>query len=272
MKWRLAVLSMSAMLALIGCGDDKPPPTKASAEPAKTAEAPPPPASASAQASAAPAESASAAPAESAAAEAPSGSAAPEGSGSAEAHGGKKKGGKKKGDGDDDGDGKKDKSDKVIKLKHAKMEFNHPGNGWMEVKKGAWTLFRPNDKSATLAFVEFDKPGESTQRIGQIADNLDLSDVKWKGDQKKVKVGPDKLDGMHAEGTCKQNKKDCEVEYYTVAGEVLIVFAQDIDAKKANKWEKMADKSVDTLRKDDGKDDDDKKGGGGKKGGGKKKK
>ncbi len=143
-----------------------------------------------------------------------------------------------------------EKADKVIHLARARMEFNHPGAGWTESKKGVWTLFHPADKSGVLAFVEFEKPGEAAARLGQIAEGLELSDIKWKGTAKKLKVGPEKLPAELSEGSCKMaNKHEGEIEAYAVDGATLVVYAAEVDAKKADKHEKIATKTVDTLRR-----------------------
>ena len=73
----------------------------------------------------------------------------------------------------------------------------------------------------------------SSTPVGQIAESLDLKDVKWKGEPKKEKIGPHHLEAMHAEGTCKvnANKHDCEIEYYTVEGAVLIAYAAETGVK-----------------------------------------
>ena len=238
---RIAALSVLALSALAGCGGgdaadgNK---TKATAESSKPADsAPPPPATA---------------PSGSAAGEAASKGPAPDASGSAHAEGGKDAPKDTPKDKAQEGGG--EKAEKVIHLPHAKLEFNHPGAGWTEVKKGGWTMFRPADKTSVLGFVEFDKPGEATSRVAQIADNLDLTQIKWKGDPKKLKVGTDKLEAQFAEGSCKvaTNKHDCEIEYYTVEGSALIVYAFETDVKKTDKHEKVATKTVESLRKADG--------------------
>ena len=122
------------------------------------------------------------------------------------------------------------------------MEFNHPGNGWTEVKKGGWTLFHPNDKTSVLGFVEFDSAGESTSRIGQIAAHLELTNIAWRGSGDEKFIGPQHLRAHHAEGSCKvaTNHHDCELEYYTVEGALLIVYASETDAgrrpKRRSEW------------------------------------
>jgi hypothetical protein len=147
--------------------------------------------------------------------------------------------------------GEHDKSQKVIHLARAKMEFNHPGNGWVEKKKGPWTIFHPKDKTSVLAFVEFENPGEATSRVGQIASHLELTHINWRGSGQDKVIGPQHLKAHHAEGTCKvaSNHHDCEIEYYTVEGAVLIVYAFETDVKKAEKKERVATRSVQTLRR-----------------------
>jgi hypothetical protein len=147
--------------------------------------------------------------------------------------------------------GEHDKSQKVIHLGHARMEFNHPGNGWTERKKGPWTLFAPTDKSSVLGFVEFENPGEATSRIGQIAGQLELTDINWRGSGEDRAIGPQHLRAHYAEGTCRvaTNHHTCEIEYYTVEGALLIVYAFETDVKKVEKKERLATRSVETLRR-----------------------
>jgi hypothetical protein len=147
--------------------------------------------------------------------------------------------------------GGKDKSEKVIRLGRAHMEFNHPGNGWVETKKGPWTIFHPKDKTSVLAFVEFERPNESTKRIGEIAANLELTNLNWKGNGEEKLIGPSHLKAHYAVGTCKvaTNKHECELEYYTVEGALLIVYAFENDVKKTEKKERMATRTVESLRR-----------------------
>jgi len=238
----VTVAALGLAVAACGGGDKEKP--AASAEPAKTAEAPPPPPPPSAAPSAAPAESAAAAPASAE----PSGAPAAEASGAPEAedsaHPGKKHGKHAK-------EGGGEKAEKIIKFPRAKMEINHPGAGWVESKKGIWTFFRPADKTSILTYVEFEKPGEASKHIAQLDKMLEIVDIKWKGGPKKEKLGPDNFKAEHAEGTCKVagNKHDCEIEYWTVEGEMLIVYVEEADTKKAQKHENVAKKQIETIRK-----------------------
>lgn len=147
--------------------------------------------------------------------------------------------------------GERDKSQKVIHLGHARMEFNHPGNGWTEKKKGPWTLFHPKDKSSVLAFTEFESPSEATSRVGQIASHLELTDINWRGGGEDKVIGQQRLRAHFAEGTCRvaSSKHACEIEYYTVEGALLIVYAFETDVKKVEKKERMATRSVESLRR-----------------------
>ena len=148
-------------------------------------------------------------------------------------------------------EGAHDKSEKVIRLGRAHMEFNHPGNGWTERKKGPWTLFAPKDKTSILGFVEFERPGEATKRLGEVASSLELTNINWKGNGEEKLVGPQHLKAHFAEGSCKvaTNKHECEIEYYTVEGALLIVYAFENDVKRAERKERMATRSVESLRR-----------------------
>jgi hypothetical protein len=147
-----------------------------------------------------------------------------------------------------EGSGKK--AEKVFVLRQARMEFNHPGAGWTHRKMGAWHIFRPNDRTGVLGIVEFDRPDEDTSRIGEMAMRLELSNIRWQGTPDRRRVGPQRLKARFAEGSCRlENNHPGEIEYYSIEGAVLIVYAHQIDAKKARRHEKVATKSVHTLRR-----------------------
>ncbi len=241
----VTVATLGLAVAACGGGDkDKP---AASAEPAKT-EAPaatPAPAATSAAPAATPADTGAPAPSAEASG-APADSAAPEDSAHPGKHG---KHGAKEGEGE--------KAEKIIKFPRAKMEINHPGAGWVEAKKGPWILFRPADKTSVLAYIEFEKPGEASKHIAQLDKQLELGDIKWKGAPKKEAIGPDHFKAEHAEGACKvlSSKHDCEIEYWTVEGAMLIVYAAETDVKKTGKHEDTAKKQIESLRKISAEDD-----------------
>ena len=59
----------------------------------------------------------------------------------------------------------------LVDIPEAGVKFNAPG-GWTRYPAGRWVRFKPADNGARLAFVTFDRPGESTALIGQISQNL----------------------------------------------------------------------------------------------------
>jgi hypothetical protein len=255
-RWTNLGWTLVAVLGLVaaGCGGDKHEKAEAKAEPPKQEKAAPPPKAAPAPPPPPAAEGPTSAPPDG-----PPGSDGPpdrperpdhHGKGK---HGGGKHGGPPEGPGDRNAKAgpEHDKSQKVIHLGRARMEFNHPGSGWTERKKNAWTMFAPKDKSSVLGFVEFDAPGEATSRIGQISSHLELTNINWRGNGEERSIGPQHLRAHFAEGTCKvaHNHHDCEIEYYTVEGALLIVYAFETDVKKVAKKERVATRSVETLRR-----------------------
>jgi hypothetical protein len=64
-----------------------------------------------------------------------------------------------------------------VSIGHGGVSLMSPP-GWNVQRKGDWTLLITppvnNDSDAVIGFVTFDRPGESTSRIGQIASVLDL--------------------------------------------------------------------------------------------------
>lgn len=112
--------------------------------------------------------------------------------------------------------------------------------GWKVSQSGDWGLLTSPDEKAVLAFVAFDRPNESTARIGQIARVLNSSTVNW-GSPKRTIVGPDSMPAQIAAGTCLVKGRDSVIEYATVnpgtSTQILVVFAMNNDVPPAVKKE-----------------------------------
>lgn len=121
----------------------------------------------------------------------------------------------------------------LVTITEAGVKLNAPG-GWLRYPAGRWVRFKPADNTARLAFITFDRPGESTALIGQMAQQLEIGAVSWKGSQTPGTIGPNRLPAMIGKGDCKigGTNEDCYVEYATVnpggSNQVLIVYVVNL--------------------------------------------
>lgn len=115
-----------------------------------------------------------------------------------------------------------------------------PPPGWKRDRKGEWGLFVSPDDHVVLAFVMFDKPGESTKKLGDVASVLGTTGIKWNS-QKAISIGPDNFPAQAADGSCKFPSGDGQISYATVnpgvPQQVLVVYAMDKVATKASQEE-----------------------------------
>jgi hypothetical protein len=110
--------------------------------------------------------------------------------------------------------------------------------GWARQRNGDWGLLTSPDKKVVLAFVAFDRPGESTARIGQIARVLSASTIRW-GSQKRGVVGPDRMPATVADGNCQFGGRDSSISYATInpggSTQILVVYAANDDVPAASR-------------------------------------
>lgn len=139
----------------------------------------------------------------------------------------------------------------LFTISNAHTQFNAPA-GWKQMKSGDWTQFMPADKLASLAFVTFDRPGESTSRIGQIASVLNVQNIAW-GSPRSGTLGVNSFPSHMGDGTCTiaGTSDPCYVWYATVnpggAEQVLIVYA--VNTAKGSAHKANAKAAIDSLRK-----------------------
>jgi hypothetical protein len=125
-----------------------------------------------------------------------------------------------------------------------------PPPGWNRQQRGEWGLLGSPDKKALLAFVNFDRPNESTARLGQVATILGTSDIKW-GSAKAMTIGPDAMPAQAADGTCRFPSGSGIISYATVnpggSQQILVVYAVNDDAPAESRQAAIA--TVASLRK-----------------------
>ena len=123
-------------------------------------------------------------------------------------------------------------SETYLTIPNTTVEIKAPA-GWTRERRGEWGLLASPDKKALLAFINFDRPNESTVRLGQVAVVLGTSDIKW-GSAKSITVGPDAFPAQAADGTCHFPSGDGIISYATVnpggSQQLLVVYAVNKDA------------------------------------------
>lgn len=140
-------------------------------------------------------------------------------------------------------------SSSVVTMGNAGVQFNAP-SGWTRYSDGDWTKFKPTDNTARLAFVTFDRPGEATSRIGQIAGQLGLTGINW-GDAKVGNIGPNSLPARMGDGSASLGGDPAYVWYATInpggAQQVLVVYA--VNNRIGKFHQPNADAAVKSIRK-----------------------
>jgi hypothetical protein len=137
----------------------------------------------------------------------------------------------------------------TVRISRAGVKLDPPA-GWVKVAAGDWTRFKPTDEFARLAFVVFDKPGEATSRIGQIAEQFELSNMSW-GAASDTTVGQFPARSATA-ATCTLKSGDpCFLWYATVnpgtPEQILVVYL--VNQAKGEKHRAAVKASVQSLRK-----------------------
>lgn len=140
-------------------------------------------------------------------------------------------------------------SDEYLTIPNTTVQIKAP-TGWNRKQSGEWGMLGSPDKKALLAFVNFDRPGESTAKLGQVAMVLGTSDIKW-GSAKSITIGPDAMPAQAADGTCKFPAGDGIISYATVnpgsSTQILIVYAVENAAPAATRQQAIA--TVGSMRR-----------------------
>lgn len=137
----------------------------------------------------------------------------------------------------------------LITMGRAGVQFNSP-SGWTRYNEGDWTKFKPTDNTARLAFVTFDRAGEATSRIGQIAGQLGLTGINW-GDAKVGNIGPNSFPARMGDGSATLGGDPAYVWYATInpggPQQVLVVYA--VNNRIGKFHQPNADAAVKSIRK-----------------------
>jgi hypothetical protein len=113
-----------------------------------------------------------------------------------------------------------------------------------------WGIFRSPNKDAVLTFTTFNRPGESTVRLGKAASVLGVTDINWNAPGY-TSVGKDKFEAHAANGSCNFEGPGGFVWYATVntgsSDQILLIFAVASNAPRARRTE--AQGAIDSLQR-----------------------
>jgi hypothetical protein len=142
-------------------------------------------------------------------------------------------------------------NDNWITAEHPHVKFLAP-MGWTTqiTTNKEWGVFRSPKKDAVLTFTTFNRPGESTVRLGRAASVLGVTDINWNAPRFGT-VGKDKFDAHVGDGTCNFEGPGGYVWYATVntgsVDQILLIFAVASNAPRARRVE--AQGAIDSLQR-----------------------
>lgn len=124
-----------------------------------------------------------------------------------------------------------------ITSERPRVQFLAPP-GWTKSLDGDWGVFRAPDREAVFAFTTFNRPGESTARLGSAAGALGVSDVSW-GSPAFGKVGQENFPARMGEGTCNFGGPNGYIWYATVdsgsSDQILLIYTVSSRGNKGHK-------------------------------------
>lgn len=122
--------------------------------------------------------------------------------------------------------------------------------GWTKSIKGDWGVFKSPDRQAVFAFTTFNRPGESTSRLGAAAGVLGVGEVYWRTPTH-GQVGRDRFNARMADGTCNFGGPGGYMWYATVdagtSDQILLIYTVSSRGTKAHK--DAALKAINSLQR-----------------------
>ena len=99
--------------------------------------------------------------------------------------------------------------------------------GWTKNIKGSWGVFTSPDSQAVFAFTSFNRPGQSTEKLGAAANVMGLGEVYWTGSGY-TNVGKESFAAHYGEGQCNFHGPNGYIWYATVdpggADQILLIY------------------------------------------------
>jgi hypothetical protein len=124
-----------------------------------------------------------------------------------------------------------------ITSEHPYVKFLAPP-GWNRTLSGDWGTFRAPSGKAVFAFTTFDRPGESTVKLGKAASVLGVTDVAW-GSAQSGDIGPNKFPAKMGEGSCNFEGPGGYIWYATVnpggSDQILLIYTVSARGTKAER-------------------------------------
>jgi hypothetical protein len=139
-----------------------------------------------------------------------------------------------------------------VEIPAAHAVFNVPGGWKRSTTANGWTLFKAPDNHARLGYVSFTQPGESTSRLGQLAEAFDLTNLTWGGPTDGV-IGKDHFPDHEGDTTtCTMKSGDpCTMRYMTInpGGSVQLMVVYLVNTAKGEHQRSHAMASINSLRR-----------------------
>lgn len=110
--------------------------------------------------------------------------------------------------------------------------------GWNKDIRGDWGVFKSPDRQAVFAFTTFNRPGESTVRLGAAAGVLGVGEVDWKNPTSGT-VGVGRFPARMAEGSCNFGGPGGYIWYATVdagtSDQILLIYTVSSRGNRSHK-------------------------------------
>ncbi len=110
--------------------------------------------------------------------------------------------------------------------------------GWTKNIKGDWGVFTSPDQQAVFAFTTFNRPGQSTQKLGAAAGVMGLGEVYWTGSGY-TNVGKEAFSAHYGEGQCNFHGPNGYIWYATVdpggADQILLIYTVSTAGNQTHK-------------------------------------
>ncbi len=110
--------------------------------------------------------------------------------------------------------------------------------GWTKNIKGDWGVFTSPDQQAVFAFTTFNRPGQSTQKLGAAANVMGLGEVYWTGSGP-TNVGKEAFAARYGEGQCNFHGPNGYIWYATVdpggSEQILLIYTVSTAGNQTHK-------------------------------------
>jgi hypothetical protein len=124
-----------------------------------------------------------------------------------------------------------------ITVDHPYVKFIAPP-GWTQVIKDDWGVFKSPDGQAVYAFTTFNRPGQSTVKLGAAANVMGLGEVNWTSSGY-TSVGKESFAAHYGEGQCNFHGPNGYIWYATVdpggADQILLIYTVSTAGNQTHK-------------------------------------